>query len=249
MLSVFICEDDSIQKKNIETHIRNVIMMEEYEMKIELSTDNPISIIEYLDGHPNTIGIYFLDIDLKCEMNGIQLAAKIREVDMLGNIIFITTHSELALTTFKYKIEALDFIIKDIPREVGERVKSCLELVNTRYANRDASQQIQIKIGNEIRLVNMEEIIYVETSPIPHKLIIHMENCQLEFYSSIRDILSELNKNETIFKQVHQSYVINSTKIDFVNKKDRKIYFMNGDFCFASYRGLKSIKDKEEANE
>lgn len=46
-------------------------------------------------------------------MNGFELAQEIRKFDPRGFIIFITTHAELSYMTFTYKVEALDYIIKD----------------------------------------------------------------------------------------------------------------------------------------
>ena len=51
--------------------------------------------------------------DLGADINGINLGEEIRQLDPTGYIIFITTHAELSHLTFKYKVEALDYIIKD----------------------------------------------------------------------------------------------------------------------------------------
>ena len=51
-------------------------------------------------------GIYFLDVDLKSDINGIKLGSKIREKDTRGFIIFTTTHLEMSYFAFKYKVEA-----------------------------------------------------------------------------------------------------------------------------------------------
>ena len=48
-----------------------------------------------INGGNNTVGIYFLDVDLKCSMNGIRLGEKIRELDTRGFIIFTTTHLDV----------------------------------------------------------------------------------------------------------------------------------------------------------
>lgn len=41
MIPIFICEDDSLQKSVIESIIYKKILIEEYDMKIELSTADP----------------------------------------------------------------------------------------------------------------------------------------------------------------------------------------------------------------
>ena len=55
------------------------------------------------------------DIQLEADINGIKLGSEIRKYDPIGNIIFVTSHSELTYLTFVYKVSAMDFIFKDDP--------------------------------------------------------------------------------------------------------------------------------------
>ena len=52
----------------------------------------------------NDVGCYFLDIQLEVDINGIKLGSEIRKYDPIGNIIFVTSHSELTYLTFVYKV-------------------------------------------------------------------------------------------------------------------------------------------------
>ena len=45
MLKIFICEDNPNHKEKFEKMINNIIMIEDYDMQIELSTDDPHNII------------------------------------------------------------------------------------------------------------------------------------------------------------------------------------------------------------
>ncbi len=99
-------------------------------MKLLISTDNPEELIEQLKKSENT-GLYFLDIDLKSSKNGLMLAKEIREYDPRGFIVFITSHSEMSFITFQYKVEALDFILKNDPHQLQHRICECIENVNS----------------------------------------------------------------------------------------------------------------------
>lgn len=107
MLSVFICEDDPKQRERLEKVVTDYIMIEALDMELTLSADNPIEVLNYLEEHPKTTGLYFLDVDLKHEMSGIALASEIRERDDSGKIVSVTTHGELSYLTFIYKVEAI----------------------------------------------------------------------------------------------------------------------------------------------
>ena len=86
---------------------------------LEINTVIFFSLLEKIK-ETGEVGIYFLDIDLKTDMTGLTLAQEIRKYDPRGFIIFITTHSEMSYMTFIYKLEALDFILKDDPEELGK---------------------------------------------------------------------------------------------------------------------------------
>ena len=121
MLKAFICEDNKNQREKLTKIIEDIILIENYDMDLGLSTSDPYELINSITGTTNT-GIYFLDVDLHSDINGIQLAEKIREHDPRGFIVFITTHAEMSYLTFIYKVEAMDYIIKIIIITLGKEL-------------------------------------------------------------------------------------------------------------------------------
>lgn len=241
MLGVFICEDDLIQRNQIESFIRTYLMIEELDMTIKLSTDKPEDIIDYLDEHPDNRGIYFLDVDLKCAMNGIQLGAKIREKDLHGKIVFITTHSELLSLTFKYKVEAMDYILKEGEiAEIREKIQDALIQAQRHYQKeaKKGDDFVQLKIGSQIRVFDLQQVMFFETASTPHKLILHLENGTLEFYGKINDVQT-LSPS---LVRIHKSYVINYKNIELIDKKKREVTMNNGEKCLLSFRLIKQLE-------
>ncbi len=51
-------------------------------------------------------------MDFKQDINGIDLALKVKQRDIQAKIIFITNYSNYATLTLKNKIEAVDYINK-----------------------------------------------------------------------------------------------------------------------------------------
>ena len=119
-MKIFVCEDDR-DKENMASIIKNYIMIEEKPMELALATDDPYEVLEQ-SKEMNDIGCYFLDIQLEADMNGIKLGSEIRKHDPVGNIIFVTSHSELTYLTFVYKVAAMDFIFKDDPSELKTKL-------------------------------------------------------------------------------------------------------------------------------
>jgi len=239
MLSVLICEDDCRQREMLEKAVCNYIMIEDLDMKLVMSTDNPLEILEYLHENSQTTGVYILDVDLKHEMNGIVLASKIREIDDLGKIIFVTTHGELSYLTFMYKVEALDYIMKDRPEEIYRRVQECIQLSHQRYLNDKGSKKMfyQVKTGDRVQAIPYDKIMFFESSSIPHKLVMHLENGELEFYGSVKEVASIGDD----FYRCHKSFVVNVKNIRSVNKASKEIELVNGEIILVSARAMKGL--------
>jgi two-component system response regulator AgrA len=159
MIPIFICEDDSLQKSVIESIIYKKILIEEYDMKIELSTADPYELKKHIDSRDSIGGVYFLDIDFNTDINGIQLASYIRKKDINAKIIFITTHSELLQLTFEYKVEALDYIIKDNVTLIQQKIFDCLENAYSYYTSdkNEDMDKVKFKIGNTVKLLSLEK--------------------------------------------------------------------------------------------
>lgn len=235
MLQVFICEDNPSFRQTITRLIQNKIIIENYSMEVVLSTESPYEVINYLNNNPETKGIYFLDVDLKQDINGIELGGMIREIDRTGKIIFVTTHSEAMRLTFKYKIEAMDYLLKDEPDNLESGIYSALS-VSQNYFEND-KQTFRIKIGNEFQFYDLNNVMFIETSTTPHKLILHLKNGQIEYIGKISDCIHESTK----LRKVHKSFVVNCDAIQKIDKKERLVFLTNGESCSISQRYLKHI--------
>ncbi len=117
MIDIYICEDNEKQLLAIKQKIENYVAMEQLDMQITVASQKPEDIVQQAR-HSKNCGLYFLDIDLKnSEMNGFLMAQEIREIEPRCFIVFVTSHIELCAYTFRYKVEALDFIMKDEPEK------------------------------------------------------------------------------------------------------------------------------------
>lgn len=239
MLKVFVCEDNKEQREKFLKIIQDVILIEDYDMELTLATESPDELINYLSENSGS-GLYFLDIDLKASINGIELATKIREYDPRGFIVFITTHAEMSYLTFIYKVEAMDFVIKDNYSNIKERIHQCIADANKKYSSKTNELQKVFTIRVEDRIINIEynKILFFETSPTRHKVIVHAVDRQVEFYAKMKDIEEILDER---FYRCHKSYIVNKDNIKDIDLSNRCIYMVNGQECFISTRMLKGL--------
>jgi len=238
MLAIFICEDDSKQREHIEAIVRRHITMTGYQMELVLSTDNPREFLDYLETHPQSSGLYILDVNLQQKMDGITLAQKVRELDIRGKIIFVTSHAELFHLTFRYRVEALDYIVKNDLESIAKSVRECMEIAYQHYLNSTLQQACyQMKTGDSVRNIPLGEIMFFESHHISHKVILHTKNKRLEFYGA----LSDIEDTSPDFFRCHKSFLVNAKNIRHVNKASREIEMINGEIALVTAKKIKGL--------
>jgi two-component system response regulator AgrA len=239
MLNIYICEDNFAQLRNIAQIINGFILIENLDMKIITSTSNPHEIITNISSNPQT-GLYFLDVDLRSDINGITLAKEIRKYDPRGFIVFITSHAELSYLTFLYKVEAMDYIIKDNPDGLKDRIHQCILDANEKYSaqTNTVHKTISFQIGDKIIYIKMDNIIFVEPSNNIHKIIIHTNDGIIELTSTMKELEQLMDAR---FYRCHKSCIVNKTYIQSVDLKNHVIYMTNGDICPVSTRLIKGL--------
>lgn len=239
MLNIYICEDNDNERDYLSQLIKNIILIEDYDLNFACATADPYELLNIISTDNNT-GLYFLDIDLGKDIDGLLLAQKIRQYDQRGFIVFVTTHSEMSRLTFQYKVEAMDYIIKDEPKKINDHIHQCIIVAYQRYCSPSNNYQniYRLTSGEKEFWINFDEIYYFETSENIHKVILHAQNQILEFQAKLKEIEPELDKR---FCRCHRSFIINTDKISDINLKERTITLTNNDIVLASKTGIKKL--------
>ena len=239
MLDIFVCEDNAAQRRTVVNIIQSTVLIEELDMQLILDTGDPYMLLEKVKAGQNT-GIYFLDIDLNSSMNGMKLAQQIRLYDPRGFIVFITAHSEMSYMTFQYRVEAMDFVLKDNPAEVKVKLRECLLNAMERHTlqTNKTHKVYTLEVGGRKINVDYEDILFFETSSNIHKVILHAKDRQIEFPSALKELASVLDGN---FVRCHRAFLVNKNNIKEVDTKNRIIHFANGETCLMSTRMMKEL--------
>lgn len=242
MLPVFICEDNPVLLQQYRQTIENLILIEEYDIELLTAVTTPEELLQAASRHYSQnahAGFYLLDIDLQASMDGFELAQQIRAFDSRGFIVFITTHSEMAMLTFKYKVEAMDFILKDEGWDITSRIHDCLNQAVTRYLTPGKSEEtITFKIGQQTVRFRSNDILYITVSPVPHKILVVMEHRTAEFYGTLSKLSHEL---PSYFIRSHKGCLVNLNHVRRIDRETQSIYLTNGTTCLASTRGISLV--------
>lgn len=240
MIDIFICEDNQKHLNILQKCITNFILMEGFDMRIIQATSDPHVILKEILIAENT-GLFFLDIDLKSDLNGLTLAQRIRQIQPRCFIVFITSHSEMSFLTFQYKAEALDFIVKDTTEHIKSKIHECLLDVNSKYTSlkNDVTRTFTITQNDKHIVIDYNDIIFFETSSNIHKIILHAKKRVIEFTGQLKDIEQQLDHR---FYRCHTSYIINKDHIADADFKELIIHMNNGESCPVSVRKKKGLK-------
>lgn len=138
MTEIYLCDDESSWVRQMEQAVSDFMVSNDWALGMVCSATEPGRLLDCLAQRHTSGGIYLLDIDLKSEINGIELGARIREQDSDAVLIFITTHDELVMDTFRLKLQATDYILKD-RGSLRFQICETLRIVESRH-NRSAGK-------------------------------------------------------------------------------------------------------------
>lgn len=247
MKKIYVCEDNKEQREYMARIIQELILVEAFPMVFGTAAADPEELLEQIKLEREE-GIFFLDIDLQHKMNGMELAQKIREYQPRCWIIFVTTHSEMSYLTFQYKVEALDYIVKDERDALKTRIHQCLLHVLQREKEgeeRKSKKKFLVQAGGRIVSLLYDEILYFENSQTKNKMYVYtMKKC-MEFQGNMKKIEEEVDER---FYRCHRSFLVNLHCIERIDSKENIVYLSGGVECPVSFRLKKGLLEKLQNN-
>ena len=233
MLSVYVCEDEENIREIQKEYLEKQILIEGYDMEIAVCSGRPQEILEAVKTSSRR-GIYFLDVELKGEeMDGFVLGQEIRRHDRRGFIIYVTAYKNLAFETFRYHVEALDYIVKESMEKMKEGLKYSLSVVTERMRAEQGEQRefFSVKVMDVVKHVPVDEIMFFEAAARTHRIALHGVNDWFDFIGSLKELEEQLGSR---FLRVHRAYLVNVEQIAELDLRGREIRMKNGERCLFS---------------
>lgn len=241
MLNIFILEDDFLQQSRLEKIINQAKSDKVCDYRHLDIFGKPNQLLAAIEERGNH-NLYFLDIEIKEEQKkGMEVAREIRKLDANALIVFVTTHSEFMPLTYKYRVSALDFIDKGLPNSDFEAaVRDVLHHAYSQMDQTVAQDAFSYKTEHSNVQVPFSDILYFETSPTVHKVILTTKTGTLEFYGKV----SEIAKSDERLYQSHRAFVVNPANITKLDRKHNLVHFENGESCLVSRMKLKGLVER-----
>ena len=215
MLNFVLCDDNKHILDRLEKMLEAIFINHNINAHIGLICSTPDEVIEYVD--KNTVDVLILDINLKSNINGCDIANEVRKKNKQIYIIFLTGHLEYALVAYKYK--TFDYLPKPI---VDERLEETILRLLDDMQN---TPNTYVKI-NEKTIVKQDEINYIKKDGM--KLVFCTKHDNYEIYSSFSKFENCLPDN---FVRCHKSYIVNINNVNNFKTKDNIITFDKGEQC------------------
>ena len=206
MVRIAIVDDDESQIASIREAI------EDYGVK-----NNIVFTVDYfqsayaLDEDDHLYDILFLDVQMPSK-DGMTYATEIRKRNQKIIICFTTSFAQYAVKG--YEVDAVDYILKPINK--SEFLVKFPRIL--RFLPKKEDRHINIKLKEGVRIVSLEDVIYVEASG--HFLSYYLSNNEiLESRYSLKELENDENFNG-FFARCHAAYLINLHHVKSIKGND-----------------------------
>ncbi len=240
MIHIYLCEDDNRQLTRWKNTVEKYLLMNSTDSQLYCAASSPEELLS-VRKKSSVIGLYFLDIDLQSDKNGLELAQEIRKYDPRGYIVFVTTHSEMAVLTFRYKVEAMDFIVKDEIKTLPDQICACIKNAEDNYKTQlnTSNRLLSVKVDKSSLILNQDDIVAITTSEDSHKIVIHTKNGIRQMAGSLKELNAILNPT---FFQCSRSVIVNMKHVLKYTKEEALLTMDNKETYNVSIRMMGKLQ-------
>lgn len=201
--TIAICDDEQNQIANIASIVGSWSAREGHSCEIRTFLSAEAFLFAYEDD--KAYDILLLDVEMK-NMNGIELARRIRKENNGVAIIFITSHFEFVGEG--YEVDALHYLTKPISADK-------LTQVLTKAAEKMSVEPPSVVISGDGETVKLYEsdILYVES--FLHYIVIHTKGKEYKIKESISAFEEKLSDD---FYRIHRSYLVSLKHITRISR-------------------------------
>ena len=162
MYKVAICDDDSLQVSNLETHISEYFdeINVQYEIDGYYKGDR---MVNTMSGQIDNYHLIFLDIEME-GLNGIETAKLLRNIDKNFILIYVTSYEQYALESFE--VSPFRYLIKPVSIEkLREVLQISLDNIVCLYSEFGRKIHLELVSGSDTSFYGRISAIEKELPP------------------------------------------------------------------------------------
>lgn len=223
MLNVAIVEDDRSEAEHIQKHLQHYSEQTGKAFHAEWYKDAE----EFLNFYKTKYDVVFMDIELP-GINGMDAARRLRAMDSVVIIIFITNMKQFACDG--YAVDALDFIIKPA---MYTRFSAVMDRVFKKLPASDKDDEITIRMADGMKRLAKSSVLYVEIQD--HRAVFHTEESSYSIWSTMKKVKEQFPENR--FALCNSGYLVNLRYVEAIE----------GDTVIVRSRPLKISRPKRKS--
>lgn len=202
MLSIDLCDDEEQVRLNVK------------EILYRMYTGDEIEITEFASGQQlllsceqrnQTYDVAILDIEMP-ELDGIQVAKELRQMERDMQFIMLTSHAEYAVQG--YELSIFRYLLKPLEEE------KLFEAIQQIMQRKETEHVLYISSLQNITVVKLSHILYIEANN--QDIIIVTKNDRFQIRGNISDYEKRLKQDG--FYRIHRGYLVNVMYIKQVRK-------------------------------
>ena len=229
MIYISICDDREEDILTLKKYVRYYLKQMNLKFKLDCFLSGKDLLLS-----ARTYDIYFLDIEMEEDINGISLGKIIKEKNITAKIIYVTGYNDYYRDAFQ--IHAYMYLVKPIkPSEIKTTLEDCINYIN----NRNDSKDIMVfNIGGESVQIDTLKIIYFEARD--RKIRIVTESGEIYIRGTLKNILQEVKQYH--FGMPHNAYIVNFIYIQKIEGYNLKM--KNNDIVTVSQKKMVEFKNE-----
>jgi len=208
-LSCIIVDDEPVARKILHEFVEQVPFMD-----LQGKFENAVKAESFLKN--NTVDMIFLDIEMP-KVSGLQFLQKMHIESM---VILTTAFPQYALEG--YELDIIDYLLKPFALsrflKAVQKAKDYHEM-KTRTSGALQSSYIFIKSDKRIEKIELHDMLYAES--VGNYVSVYTEGKKIIAYLTMKSLESQLPADE--FIKIHQSYLVNCSKIEAIEGNEVKI--------------------------
>lgn len=193
-VNIAICDDERIEIEYLSELVRR--WARERALDVELESYESAEQFLFCAEEDYPVNILLLDIQMK-EIDGIQLARKIRSINEAVQIVFITGFADYM--PLGYEVSALHYLIKPVAwQKLAEVLDRAVKLLDR------TEESILLETSDGLVRVLKSELMYIEA--FAHNTVVHTRQRDYNSRSGISQLEKQLS--EPMFIRCHRSYIV-----------------------------------------
>lgn len=198
-MNICICDDDKTIQTTVKSFVSDFLQKRDFKSSITCFCSGSQFLKDWNANNNPLYDLYFLDIDMKEELSGLDLARTIQDRDQYAKIVFITAHSKHTHEALRI-VHAFSYLIKPIK---SEDIENTMEDF-FHFCNPNVIISVLDKNQRKVNLP-VEKILYIERKLRKSEFI----TTTGEVFYSYKTLSGLSDDLPSFFIRCHKGFIVN----------------------------------------